>query len=275
MSAAWVLALALAGAPRVTASAEARVDADAVADGLEARVGRAAEPWTITLEAAPTGIRFRATAPGRDLVEQTVDVPEGTAEERAIAVASAVAFAIELAPSTDEPGGAMGSGRSEVAAPWMVTLGAHAAVGVVSPGSPSGGLELGGGRWLGAERRIRVSVSLGWGHARRGELAVHAVQPAAQLDVGTVVGQRWWIGGGVRIGASTAWALDRARDRGSSLYGRIPATVEFQLAKRWFARGVVGLDLRTPALRFRGASDQLRWGRVRPVLGLAVGADLP
>lgn len=280
MSATLLLALVLAGAPRVTATDEARVDADAVAKGLAARVGDAAEPWTITLEAAPNGVHFRATAPGRGLVEQTVEVPQGSEEERAIAVASALAFAIEQAPTlqgsaddSSRPGGAV-EPRSLVP-PWMVTLGAEAAVGVRAPVDPSGGIELGGGRWVGSEQLFRVSLSLGWAHAREGALSVHAVQPAIQLDAGTPVGKRWWVGGGARIGVTTAWALDRARARGSALYGRIPATVEVQLAGRWFAQGMLGVELRTPSLRFRGVSDGLRWGVVRPVAGLAIGANLP
>lgn len=280
MSATWVLALALAGAPRVTASDEARVDADAVADGLAARVGDAAEPWTVTLEAAPGGVHFRATAPGRGLVEQTVEVSQGTSEERAIAVASAVAFAIEQAPtsqeSADDPSRAVGAAEPRsIVPPWMVTVGAEAAVGVRAPVDPSGGLELGGGRWVGPGQLFRVSFSLGWAHARKRALSVHAVQPAVQLDVGAPLGQRWWVGGGARIGVTTAWALDRARAGGSALYGRIPATVEVQLKGRWFARGMLGVELRTPSLRFRGASDGLRWGVLRPVAGLAVGANLP
>lgn len=280
MSAVWVLALVLVGAPRVTATDEARVDASAVAKGLEARVGDAAKPWTVTLEAAPGGVRFRASAPGREPVEQTVEVPEGSSEERAIAVASAVAFAIEQAPSVHESAGdasgPSGDGDSlHSTSPWMVTLGAQAAVGVRSPMDPSGGLELGGGRWVGADRLLRVGFSLGWVHARRRMLSVHAVQPALQVDAGGSLGKRWWVGGGARIGVTTAWALDQARARGSALYGRIPATVEVQLTGRWFARGTLGVELRTPSLRFRGASDRLRWGNVRPVAGLAVGANLP
>lgn len=280
MIATWVLALVLAGAPRVTASDDARVDARAVANGLEARVGEAAESWSITLEGAPTGVRFRASAPGRALVEQTVEVPQGSAEERAIAVASAVAFAIEQALPVSESGGDedeahVRGGRAGGTAAWMVTLGAQVAAGVRPPASPSGGLELGGGRWFGSQRRVRATLSVGWLHARRGGLAVHAAQPAAQVDVGTAIGTRWWIGGGVRVGATAAWALDRARARGSALYGRIPAMAEVQLSDRWFARGMLGVELRTPVLRFRGVADQLRWGRVRPVAGFAIGANLP
>lgn len=280
MSAPWVLALALAGAPRVTASDASRVDADAVARGLEARVGEAAEPWTVTLEAAPGGVRFRANAPGRGLVEQTVEVPEGSAEERAIAVASAVAFAIEQdaevhASTSEAPRGARPGNPPNPASPWTIALGVRAAIGVASPVSPSGGVELDGRRWFGAQRRFRAGLSLGWGHARHGELSVHALQPAAQLDVGAEVGKRWWVGAGARLGVTTAWALDQARAQGSALYGRLPAMVEVQLTGRWFLRGMLGVDLRTPSLRFRGVSDRLRWGGVRPVAGLAVGANLP
>lgn len=276
MSATWVLALVLAGAPRVTASAEARVDAGAVANGLTARIGVEAESWTVTLEAAPGGVRFRARAPGRGLVEQTIEVPQGSSEERAIAVASAVALAIEQAPTSQESLGAGDSGESRlVSGPWLATLGAQAALGVRGPVDPSGGFELGGGRWIGPDRLLRVSLSLGWVHARRNALSVHAVQPGVQLDAGTKLGKRWWLGGGARIGVTTAWALDEARARGSALYGRIPATLEVQLHERWFARGVLGVELRGPTLRFRGASDRLRWGAVRPVAGLAVGANLP
>ena len=280
MSAVWVLALVLAGAPRVTASAESRVDASAVANGLEARVGDAAQPWTVTLEAAAGGVRFRATAPGRGLVEQTVEVPEGSSQERAIVVASAVAFAIEQAPAADGPAGdtsASARDGESLRAPslWMLTLGAQGALGVRSPVDPSGGAELGGGRWIGAYRRFRVGLSLGWMHARRRMLSVHALQPAFQLDAGAPLGKRWWVGAGAHLGLTTAWALDRDRARGSALYGRIPATVEVQLVGRWFARGALGLELRTPSLRFRGVADQMRWGNVRAVAGLAVGANLP
>ncbi len=280
MSPTWLLAAVLAGAPRVTATDEARIDASAVASGLVARIGEPAERWTVTLEAAPGGVRFRATAPGRGVLEQTVEVPQGSSLERAIAVASAVALAIEQAPPSSETpqhsSRHQGASASRGAVPpWWVTLAADAALGVRAPVDPSGGFELGGGRWMGPGRLFRVSLSLGWVHARREALRVHAVQPSAQLDAGTALGKRWWIGGGARIGVTSAWALDRARARGLALYGRIPATFEVQLHGRWFARGTLGVELRTPALQFRGVSDRLRWGRVRPMAGLALGASLP
>ncbi|MBV1858683.1 MAG: hypothetical protein KUG77_09755 [Nannocystaceae bacterium] len=277
MSAGWLLALVLAGAPRVTAAPDTHVDASAVAKGLGARLGDAAGLWTVTLEAVPAGIRFRAQAPGHRLVEQRVEVPQGSAQERAIAVASAVAFAIEQASASPLPveDGDRAGAASEARRPWVVLVGAVVAFGVRSPRDPSGGGELTVGRWVGGGRRFRLSASVGSAHARRGALRVHALQPSAQLDVGSVVGKRWWVGGAARVGVTTAWALDAARARGSAMYVRIPAAVEFQLVPRWFARGIVGFEFRTPSLRFYGARDVLRWGVVRPVVGLAVGANLP
>ena len=280
MSAVWVLAMVWAVAPRVTSSSEAHVDAAAVASGVEARVGDVAESWVITLEPTPGGVRFQASAPGRSLVEQSVELPQGSERERAIAVASAVALAIEQSQDTEADPSAPSSkpaparsGRAESS--WMATLGAHVAVGVASPVSPSGGAELGVGRWLGPQRPLRVSLALGWTHARRRALSVNAVEPAVQLDAGSRLGTRVWLGAGCRIGLTTAWAQDRARARGSSLHLRVPATIEVDLSSRWFARGMLGLELRAPSLRFRGANDELRWGNLRPVAGLAIGANLP
>lgn len=276
MNPGWVLALSLLGAPQVTVQGETRVDADAVTRGLEARLGAAAEPWTVSIEPAQGGVRVRARAQGRALVDQSVELPEdGSDEARAMIVASTVAFALEQAGTVDaseepEPPPAVVA-PVEPAPPWWVSVTGALGLGL-GPLDPSGALALDGGRWFG--EHVRASVSLGWAHAREQPLKVHAFQPMVQADAGAAVGERLWVGGGVGLGATGAWAFDEARASAWALRVHVPAIFEATLVGPLFLRGTAGFDVQTPVFNFRGAQRSLRWGVLRPFLGLGFGLRL-
>ena len=115
---------------------------------------------------------------------------------------------------------------------------------------------------------------MGWAHARNERLRVHAVQPLIEVDAGAAVGSRVWLGGGLGIGATGAWAFDASRASAWAFRVHVPAIVEVAISGPWFARAEAGLDLQTPALNFRGDEHSLRWGLVRPFLGLGFGLRL-
>lgn len=283
MAAGWVLALSLLSAPRFTIDDGARVDAAAVERGVDARLGAAGDPWDVTIELDDGGVRILARAPGRALVEQSVSLPpEGSVEERSIIVAANVAFALEAAPIVEEnPAPAEDAESSTTATDpaenvtsvpsWWVAVQGSFGVGG-GPADPAGGIALDLGRWLGARRHVRASISMGWLHARRAPLEVHAVRPVAQVDAGTALREDMWVGAGVGLGGVGGWALDRETANGWALTVHVPVTVEVVLAGPLVFRGSAGLDLQTPSLRFRGAESSIRWGTLRPFVAVALGA---
>jgi hypothetical protein len=283
MSLGWVLALAvLQGPPQISADASARVDADAVARGVEVRLGEAAQPWRVTVDADGSGVSVVAVAPGHPEVRQRVELPEGSVDERSTLLASSLAFVLEQAmqeggrsaPSSkpaSAAGSEPGSAPDVPARPWWVGAAGVATFGV--PADPAGGVQLGAGRWF-AREHLRVSLSASWLHASRDGLKVHALRPAVMLAGGGHVGPVW-LGAGVEVGMLRAWARDRATADAWALHLRVPALLDVPLSPRWFLRGMVGVDITTPRLRFIGASTSLRWRSVRPMVGLGFGVRLP
>ncbi len=262
--------------PRVTATPGSGVDADAVSRGVEARIGESGDAWTVEISGRGGEVVFRGAAPGRAPVEQALEVPEGEPEQRAIMVASAVAFALEASTPLDRapPESTVGAVVGPVR-PWWADVGAAVAFNARGELGVAGGLELGGGRWLDARQHVRLGLALGWTHARRDQLAVHAFEPRLEVGAGAWVGEHIWLGGGLGLGVTGAWALDRERASAVAVRVRVPALVEVPFGERWFVRGAVGIDVRGTGLRFIGASGALRWRPVRPFTGLSVGVSLP
>lgn len=267
----------------MTAAPEANVDADAVARGVDARIGEASAAWTVEVFVRDGEVMFRGRAPGRGPVEQALEVPTAEPEQRSITVASAVAFAIEAAPHTAEPeAGPEPEPEPEpepkpapVARPWWVEGGGGVSLNARRDVGLAGGLQLGGGRWLDDKERARLGVALGWSHARADGLAVHALQPRFEAAAGGWLAGRVWLGGGVGLGATGAWAVDRDKATAWTVHVRVPVLAEVQLSQRWFVRGAMGVDIRGTGLRFLGAESVLRWAGVRPFVALLVGVSLP
>ena len=274
MSLAWVVPLAaLLHAPQLEVAEAARVDVPTLERGITLRIGDAADPWDVVVEGDADGVRVQARAPGRALVDQRVELPEASLEERATVLAASIAFALEQAPEVSvavaEPSPVVPPPSPR---PWW--LGLEGAVSVGVPLDPSGGLSLGAGRWLGRRASVRVGFAAAWVLARRAGLSVDAVVPS--LHVG--VGHRWdrvWVGAVPHVGVASAWARDRTRAHGWALWMRVPAAVEVEVAERWSVRGFLGVDVHTPSLRFVGADSVLRWRVVRPVAGIGTAVRLP
>jgi|GEM_PF-2474898 len=267
MNPAWALALSLLGTPRVSVTDGARLDAEAVERGVQARLGEDAEAWTVSIRSTADGVRFRARAPGRETVVQSIELPQGSVEERSILVASALAFALEQAPSSNGAERSRAEGEP-VRPPWWVAVQGHVALGW-QPLDPSGGVELEGGRWLEPGHRARAFASIGWSHARRQALRVHALEPLVGVLGGDFVERRVWVGAGIGFGATHAWALDRERATAWAFRMRVPAVAEVEVFDHIVLRGSLGIDVRTPRLRFLGADDTLRWRSVRPFAAVA------
>ncbi len=263
------------GGPRVSATADANVDADAVARGVDARIGEASTPWTVEIFVEDGEVTFRGRASGRALVEQSLEVPGEDPLQRSIAVASAVAFAIEAAPETEDLDPEPRPEPPSTRRPWWVEAGGGAALNARRDLGLAGGFVLGGGRWLDAKQHARLGAAVGWSHSRGDGLAVHAVEPRVEAAAGAWLGTRVWLGGGVGLGATGAWAVDRQRAAAWTVHLRVPALAEVSLSDRWFLRCALGVDVRNTGLRFIGSDAVLRWASVRPFAGLSFGLSLP
>ena len=244
------------------------LDPAALESGLRARVGDELDEWSIQIELRERNHYVLVLrGPGERFEEQReIELSGQTDEKRSRELAASLALIIDSRVE----------GADEALAPVPVRgfIALEGGVGLGPPRAldPGLGAGLGGGAWL-VRDHLQPRARVAWSHSWSGALRVHQLDVGVGLAVGAPVGEsgRLWIGGLAMPGFSwnhiqqvrTATIWTGGGELGVLAQVRLP---------RWVLGVRTGIETTFPAVRALGSPDVIRFGHLRWMLGLELGA---
>lgn len=250
------------------------IDGEAVRSALEMRAGDEAQAWDLEIDdGTATGeVRVRLRRDDAHIDRTFVlagEDTDGRSRELAAALALVIEQHAEAHPAHVTARDRKPPSKGMPPQGWL-TLGGRVAAG--APADPDGGATLRGGVLWG-RRHVQPIAQLATVHARANELRIDGVRAGVGVAGGAALGA-WWVGGAAI--PQLSWL--RARDRRT--VDDLGLVTEITALAQWRGRGALvgmrlGVDVATPPVRARGASDHLRLGIVRFVAGIEVGFTLP
>jgi hypothetical protein len=268
------------------------IDAGAVATGVDARLGAAAEGWVVEVQpgATDTDVHLQMRTPDGRPLERDVELEGTDRDSRSRELASMLALLVEeasaAAPSPQEPPPEEPPPQEAPAPPatvppaeslprvtgWLALVG-RVALNPGRPIAPDPGVGLAGGVWL-DRLHLQPVAQVAWGRTP-GSVVLDGVRMGAGLLAGSQFGAgRWWAGGGVI--AHAMWAQARAEERAHGWGSSTELLGVVQVRGRWWMVGArLGVDVVLPPLRAFGDDANTRWSAVRPSAGVLLGLRIP
>jgi hypothetical protein len=271
------------------------LEADAIANGIDARLGEMVDGWVIAVQPGATSsdVHIRLRSPNGRVVERDVELDGTEVDSRNRELASMLALILEQAaaepdippeeppedPPPEDPPPEPPPDPPPPPPPEPLAVGWVAALGRVglNPSSnvaPDPGVGLVGGAWI-DRFHLQPVVQVAWGRTSRDNITIDGVRFGAGLLAGTDFGAgRWWAGGGA-IGQAM-WGSVRAEASATGWFSATELLGMLQVRGRWWMAGArVGVDLVLPPLRARGNRGIVRWAIARPAFGIMLGVRIP
>ncbi len=273
-------------APRVEATPRGALDvrtplvqAEAVARGLDVRVGERWHWWSIVIVEGPGDGAVEVTlrdADGR-IHARTLTLAGDTTQQRSRELSSALALVVEQAPAGVE--GSTPTPEHEPKQPpspvtgW-VGVGPRVGFNAVQRPFADVGLSMAGGVSL-SSGHLQPIASVEWSRTTTDPVVVDAVRVGAGLLGGAYLAEgRWWVGGGGMVRAQ--WAQARAQERAAGWWPSPSAIMAVRYTAPMISVGLwLGADLVLPAMIARGDAGIVRWAAVRPAATLHLALPIP
>jgi hypothetical protein len=257
-----------------------KVDARAVEQGIELRVGERWRSWIIEVGdgTSPDEVDVRLHDARGRVHARSLTLEGETIDERSRALASSLALLVEQldddAPADPEPPTSPLPGEPPPTRHGFVAVGPRLALEARAPYHVDAGARVVGGAWLVRDHVVPVA-ELAWARSSAGELVVDAVRLGGGVLGGAAPRQgRLWAGAGALV--RTQWAIARASRSaaGAWLSPAVVGAVDYR-GRVLVVGGWVGVDLLVPPLLARGDAHAIRWSVARPMIALHVGLRLP
>ncbi len=259
------------------------IDAQALRDGLLARVGESLGEWTIEIgRLGEQAYQVDLTGPDGQTVRREVILEAETDEDRSRELASTIALIIQAAdgeaaiePATTKPAEAEPAAiespepEPEPERPHgLLLLEGHVGLGPPRDLDQDFGLGLAGGAYL-VREHLQPRVAVRWSHSWSGDLRMHQVSGRIGLAAGAPVGA-WWLG--VLAMPAIEWTHASQIRSASTWSAGGEASLLGQFRHRKLVVGLrAGVETSFPAPRALGTRDVIRWGHLRALLVVEIG----
>jgi hypothetical protein len=255
------------------------IDAQAVQEGLRARVGEAAAEWAIEIgQVGEQAYRVDLIGPDGQVLQREVSLEGATSEDRSRELASTIALIIQAAdeepvregPAPEEP--VREGPEPERDRPrGLLLVEGHVGLGPPRDLDQDFGLGLAGGAWL-VREHLQPRAAVRWSHSRAGDLRMHQVSARLGVAAGAPVGAFWL---GVLAMPAIEWTHASQIGTASTWSGGGEASLLGQFRHGKFVVGLrTGIETSFPAPVAHGTRDLIRWGHLRALLVLEIGLRL-